>query len=187
MSFWAHESAFVEPGAVIGEGTRIWHLAQVRSGCRIGENCNIGKNCYLDVGASIGSGVKIQNNVSVYSGVTLEDDVFVGPSAVFTNDYYPRAFDPDWKISETLVRRGASIGANATVVCGHTVGSFAMVGAGSVVTKDVLPHALVVGNPARRIGWVCRCGSRLDEKGLCGACGKTYDLRRLALGEAVDP
>ena len=96
MSFWAHESAFVEPGAVIGEGTRIWHLAQVRSGCRIGENCNIGKNCYLDAGASIGSGVKIQNNVSVYSGVTLEDDVFVGPSAVFTNDYYPRAFDPDW-------------------------------------------------------------------------------------------
>ena len=174
MAYFAHDSAFVETGAIIGDGTRIWHQAHVREGCEIGSGCNIGKNCYIDTGAHIGNRVKIQNNVSVYHGVEIGDDVFVGPSAVFTNDRYPRAFSTDWKVSPTKICNGASIGANATIVCGHTVGEYATVGSGSVVTKDVLAHALVVGNPARQIGWVCRCGVKLDENGKCPECGETY-------------
>ncbi len=174
MAYFKQETAVVEEGAEIGEGTRIWHHAHVRKNSKIGANCNIGKNCYIDEGAVIGSGVKIQNNVSVYHGVTIEDDVFVGPSAVFTNDRYPRAFIPDWKVSETLIRRGASIGANASVVCGHTVGEYAMIGTGSVVAKDVPAYALMVGNPARQIGWVCACGYRLNEECVCPACRRSY-------------
>lgn len=153
-----HETAVVEPGATLGDGTRIWMGAQIRQGAVIGEGCNIGKNVFIDAGVHIGSRVKIQNNVSVYAGVTLEDEVFVGPSAVFTNDLYPRAANPNWKITPTLVKHGASIAANATIVCGNTIGRYAMIGAGSVVTRDVRDHELVIGNPARFHAWVDRSG-----------------------------
>lgn len=174
MDFFVHNTAIVEDDAIIGTGTKIWHHAHIRSGCKIGENCNISKNCYIDYDTVIGSGVKIQNNVSVYHGVEIEDDVFVGPSAVFTNDFYPRAFKDDWKVTRTLIKRGASIGANATIICGNTVGEYATIGSGSVVTKDIKPHALVVGNPAKQIGWVCKCGYKLDKEFKCPNCNKTY-------------
>ena len=175
MNIFIHPTAEVSPGAEIGDGTRIWNQAQVREDSRIGTDCIISKNVYIDIGVRIGSRVKIQNNVNVYHGVTVEDDVFLGPSMTFTNDLFPRAFNADWDVSETLVKRGASIGAGAVVVCGHTVGEYAMVGAGSVVTKDVPAHALVVGNPARQIGWVCRCGQKLDREMRCPRCGLVYD------------
>ena len=174
MSYYSHETAIVEDGAIIGKGTRIWHHAHIRSGCQIGENCNIGKNCYVDDGATIGNDVKIQNNVSVYHGVEIEDDVFVGPSVVFTNDFYPRAFSQNWEATQTLVKKGASLCANSTIVCGNTIGEYATVGAGSVVTKDVPAQALVVGNPARQIGWVCKCGHKLDGEMKCRQCGLKY-------------
>lgn len=156
--YFCHPTADVEDGAVIGEGTKVWHQAQVRTGARVGRNCVLGKNVFIDAGVVIGDGCKVQNNVSVYAGVTLADDVFVGPSAVFTNDLRPRADSTDWMVVPTTVQRGASIGANATLICGHTVGEWAMVAAGSVVTQDVAAHQLVAGNPARHRGWVCRCG-----------------------------
>lgn len=165
-----HETANVSPDAEIGAGTKIWVNVQVREGAKIGENCVISKDAYIDHAVNIGNGVKIQNGVSVYHGVTIEDEVFVGPNAAFTNDYYPRAQNPDWRVSKTLIKKGASLGANCTIVCEHTVGEYAMVGAGSVVTKDVPAHTLVVGNPARPIGRVCRCGNRADN-GTCSACG----------------
>lgn len=173
-----HPSAIVEEGAVIGEGSKVWVNAQIRSGSVIGHHCIISKDTYIDAGVLIGNRVKIQNGVSVYHGVTIEDLVFIGPNAVFTNDLYPRAFRDDWQVSETFIREGASIGANATIVCGITLGSYCMVGSGSVVTKDVPPYALVTGNPARQIGWVCRCGVRLDSKLACPSCGAqlTVDL-----------
>jgi UDP-2-acetamido-3-amino-2,3-dideoxy-glucuronate N-acetyltransferase len=146
---FVHPSADVEDGAVIGAGTKVWHLAHIRNSATVGTDCVIGRNVYLDANAVVGSRVKIQNNVSVYQGVTIEDEVFVGPCAVFTNDLRPRATNTDWKITPTLVKRGASIGANATLVCGITVGEGAMIAAGSVVTKDVEPYTLVMGNPAR--------------------------------------
>ena len=159
MGVSIHPTAEVNwTGTYIGSGTSIWNQAQVREHCIIGEGCNIGKNVYIDTGVEIGDRVKIQNNVNVYKGVKIEDDVFVGPSATFTNDMYPRAFAKDWKVVPTLVKRGASIGANATIVCGVTIGKYAMVGAGSVVTKDVPPYTLVVGNPARKIGVVTENG-----------------------------
>lgn len=153
-----HETATIEPGAVVGEGTMIWHHAHLRS-CTVGARCVIGKNVFVDVGVVVGDGVKIQNNVSVYQGVVLRDDVFVGPSAVFTNDRVPRAASTTWSIVSTLVGKGASIGANATIVCGTKIGEYAFVAAGSVVTKDVVDHEVVAGNPARHFGWVCRCGA----------------------------
>lgn len=153
-----HETATVEDDVEIGAGTSVWMHSQIRHGARVGTGCNIGKNVFVDPGVHIGSRVKIQNNVSVHEGVTLEDEVFVGPSAVFTNDLRPRATNDDWIVTPTLVRFGASIGANATIVCGHTIGRFAMVGAGSVVARDIRDHELVVGNPARFIGWVDRAG-----------------------------
>lgn len=173
MGVFVHETAELDPKARVGEGTKIWNQAQVRE-CVVGKECIISKNVYLDAGVSIGDRVKIQNNVNVYYGVTVEDDVFLGPSMTFTNDFYPRAFNAKWKVTDTLVKRGASIGANATIVCGVTIGEYAMVGAGSVVTKDVPPHALVVGNPARQIGWVCKCGQKLDANGHCSNCGNDY-------------
>ena len=161
ISYYAHPTAIVESEA-IGEGTKIWHFAHVRQGSKIGKNCNIGKSVYIDIGAEIGNNVKIQNFVSVYKGVTIEDDVFVGPSATFTNDLYPRAFIWDEEhVVPTLICKGASIGANATLVCGITVGEYAMIGAGSVVAEDVPPFALILGNPGRQKGWVCYCGQRL--------------------------
>lgn len=184
---YVHPTAVVEDGAEIGEGTRIWHFAHVRSGAKIGRNCNIGKDVYIDVGVKIGDRVKIQNGVSVYRGVTLEDEVFVGPYAVFTNDKYPRAFSQSWEIVPTMVKRGASIGANATIVCGITIGEYSMVAAGSVVTKDVPPHGLVMGNPARLVGFVCYCGRPLKEvksidekavKFVCSHCGREVRVSR---------
>lgn len=158
-SYYVHPTADVEEGARIGAGTKIWHLVHVRSTAAIGAECILGRGVYVDADVVIGDRVKIQNNVSVYKGVTIEDEVFVGPSAVFTNDLRPRAQNPDWQITPTLVRRGASIGANATLVCGIEVGSYAMVAAGAVVTRDVAPYQLVAGNPARPIGWVDASGA----------------------------
>ncbi|QGG95986.1 acyltransferase [Actinomarinicola tropica] len=158
MTWLADPSAIVEDGAVVGDGTRIWHHAHVRSGARIGAGCSLGKNVYVDAGVRLGDGVKVQNNVSIYRGVDIGDEVFLGPSCVFTNDLLPRAGNDDFRVVPTTVRRGASIGANVTIVCGTTLGEWSMVAAGSVVTRDVAPHQLVLGNPARHHGWVCRRG-----------------------------
>jgi acetyltransferase-like isoleucine patch superfamily enzyme len=152
-----HVSAEIEPGTTVGARTRIWRYAHVRRGAIIGHDCNIGANVFVDVDVHIGDRVKIQNNVSVYEGVSLEDEAFVGPAAVFTNDLNPRATGP-WLLMPTLVRFGASVGANATVICGNELGEHCLVAAGAVVTKNVLPHQLVLGNPARPAGWACRCG-----------------------------
>ena len=165
-----HPTAEVSPNAEIGSGTSIWHQAQIREGARIGVNCTLSKGVYVDSGVIIGDNVKVQNYVSVYHGVTIEDGVFCGPHCVFTNDKAPRAINQDgslksgddWTISQTVVRRGASIGANATIVCGITIGRWAMIGAGAVVTRDVPDYGLVLGNPARLRGFVCPCGGRLS-------------------------
>ena len=162
MSVFIHSTASVDNRASIGEGTKVWINAQIREGARIGLNCIISKDVYIDHDVSIGDGCKIQNSVSIYSGVTIEDEVFVGPNACFTNDRVPRAFLAEWTVTPTLVRRGASIGANATLICGITVGEYAMVGAGAVVIRDVEPYALVVGNPARVVGYVDREGQRTE-------------------------
>jgi acetyltransferase-like isoleucine patch superfamily enzyme len=156
-----HRTATIEDDVDIGRGTRVWHHAHIRTGARIGRECTLGKDVYIDAGVVIGNRVKIQNGVSVYHGVTLEDDAFVGPHASFTNDEMPRAFADDWRVTPTLVRRGASIGANATIVCGVTLGPFSMVAAGSTVTVDVMPHGLVIGSPARLVAYVCRRGHRM--------------------------
>lgn len=171
---YIHPTAEVDERAVIGDGTKIWNQTQVREEAKIGWGCIIGKNVYIDEKVLIGNRVKIQNNVNVYHGVTVEDDVFLGPSMTFTNDMYPRAFSVDWKVSKTLVKKGASIGANASIRCGIVIGEYATVGTGSTVTKDVPSHALVVGNPAKQIGWVCECGYKLDAQGKCEHCGKEY-------------
>ncbi|MEP7203657.1 MAG: acyltransferase [Ilumatobacteraceae bacterium] len=154
-----HESAVVEDGSEIGDGTFVWHHAHVRAGASIGSGCVIGKNVYIDEGVSIGSGCKVQNNVSVYNGVTIGNDVFVGPSATFTNDRVPRAFNSAWTITPTHVLDGASIGAHSTIVCGVTIGRFAMIAAGATVTRDVADYQLVAGTPARHHGWVDREGN----------------------------
>lgn len=170
-----HPTACIDPGAEIGEGTRIWHFSHILPGSIIGENCNIGQNVVIGPDVRIGKGCKIQNNVSVYKGVTLEDYVFCGPSMVFTNVFNPRAhlcrMD---EARPTLVKEGASLGANCTVVCGVTVGRFALIGAGSVITKDVPDHALIYGNPASRRGWVCECAEKLDADLVCPTCGLRY-------------
>ena len=174
-----HPSADVEAGATIGEDSKIWHLCHIRRGARIGEACVLGRGVFVDAGVHIGSRVKIQNYVSVFHGVTIEDGVFVGPHVCFTNDLLPRAVNPDmslkaaddWVLTETLVRAGAAIGANATIVCGVTIGRWAMIGSGSVVTRDVPDYGLVVGNPARLIGWVCACGQRRDSQEAAMNCG----------------
>lgn len=175
MSVFIHSTAEVDPGATVGQDTKVWNQAQLREGCVVGNYCNIGKNCYIDFDVKIGNRVKIQNNVSIFHGVQIEDEVFIGPSVTFTNDFYPRACSSEWEICPTTVKRGSSIGANATIICGNTIGEYAMVGAGSVITQDVPPYALVVGNPARQIGWVCECGGRLDTKGDCTKCGRYYE------------
>lgn len=172
-----HPSAHVSDAAKIGEGTKVWINVQIREDVEIGTDCIISKDVYIDHAVKIGSRCKIQNSVSVYKGVTIEDEVFVGPNVAFTNDKVPRAFNGEWKITPTLVQQGASIGANATVVCGIVIGHYAMIAAGSVVTKPIPSHALVMGNPAKIVGYVCQCGHRLDNHGLCKACGKTTELR----------
>ena len=175
MSTYIHPSSFVDEGASIGENTKIWHFSHILPGTHIGEGCNIGQNVVIGPDVAVGNGCKIQNNVSVYKGVTLEDDVFCGPSMVFTNVYNPRAnirrMD---EARPTLVKTGASLGANCTVVCGVTIGAFAFVGAGAVVTRDVPDHALVYGNPARQQGWVCCCGEKLSSALVCPGCGAQY-------------
>ena len=181
MAYQADKTAVVDPGCVIGEGTRIWHFSHIMKGCRIGARCNIGQNVVVSPGVVLGDGVKVQNNVSIYTGVTCEDEVFLGPSCVFTNVINPRsAIVRKAQFRETKVERGASIGANATIVCGHTIGRYAMIGAGAVVTKDVPPYALVVGNPSRQIGWVSAYGHRLtfDVSGfaVCPENGQRYRL-----------
>jgi len=177
QGYTAHETAIVDAGASIGSGTRIWHLAHILSSAVIGANCSLGQNVYIG-NARIGNNVKIQNNVSVYDAVVIEDDVFCGPSMVFTNVINPRShIVRKHEYKATVVRRGATIGANAVIVCGNTIGKYAMIGAGAVITKDVPDFALVVGNPGRRIGWVCQCGIRLnveDEQARCAACDSKY-------------
>ena len=185
MDYFVHESSYVDDGADIGPGTKIWHFTHVMSRTRIGPNCNIGQNVLVSPDVTLGRNVKIQNNVSLYTGVVVEDDVFLGPSMVFTNVINPRSHvNRKEEYLKTLVKRGASIGANATIVCGTTIGRYAFVGAGSVVTRDVPDYALVHGNPARVRGWICQCGIKLqfsgderEDKAACEACGSQYTKR----------
>lgn len=179
---FVHESSYVDEGCIIGEGTKIWHFSHIMSGCTIGANCNIGQNVVISPNVILGDNCKIQNNVSVYTGVRCESDVFLGPSMVFTNVINPRAaVSRKDEYKPTILKRGSSVGANATIVCGHTLGEYCLIGAGSVVTKDVLPFALMVGNPARRIGWVSRHGEKLtfdaDGRATCPATGEKYLLK----------
>jgi len=177
--YFAHESSYVDDGAVIGNGTKIWHFSHVMPGAVIGERCNLGQNVVVMPGTRIGNNVKIQNNVSIYEGVELEDDVFCGPSCVFTNVMNPRSHVPRKnEYRRTLVKRGGSIGANATIICGVTLGEYAFIGAGAVVTADVPAYGLMVGVPARRVGWMCQCGERLHPsagRAACDVCGATYE------------
>jgi len=171
-----HPSATIDPGAWVGDDARIWHGVHVRSGARIGHRTSIGKDVYVDADVIIGNDCKIQNFATIYRGVRIGNGVFVGPHVCFTNDRYPRAVSPGWKVVPTTVEDGASIGANATILCGITIGRNAMVAAGAVVTDDVPPHALVAGMPARIAGWVCDCGRPLDRRGFCPHCKKRVAL-----------
>jgi UDP-2-acetamido-3-amino-2,3-dideoxy-glucuronate N-acetyltransferase len=183
-AYFAHESAYVDDGCVVGEGTKIWHFSHIMTGARIGARCNIGQNVVVSPRVVIGDNVKVQNNVSIYTGVVLDDDVFCGPSMVFTNVVNPRSHvSRKDEFRETRVGRGATLGANSTVVCGHTIGRYAFVGAGAVITRDVPDYALVVGNPGRINGWMCECGVKLaagaspNPAGLsCKACGLRYSV-----------
>lgn len=180
--YFAHETAVIDEGCEIGAGTKIWHFSHIMSNCKLGQKCNLGQNVVVSPEVVLGNNVKVQNNVSIYTGVICEDDVFLGPSMVFTNVTNPRsAVNRRGEYERTLVKKGASIGANSTIVCGHDIGEFAFIGAGAVVTKEVKPYALVVGNPARQIGWMSEYGHRLgfDEEGLatCPESGEKYQLK----------
>lgn len=183
MAYQVHDTAIIDPGARIGDGTTVWHWVHICGGAQIGERCSFGQNVFVGNDVVVGNNVKVQNNVSIYDGVTLEDDVFCGPSMVFTNVINPRSHvSRKHEYRRTVVERGATIGANATIICGHRIGRYALIGAGAVVTRDVAAYALMVGMPARRIGWVCQCGARLpsappDDGGVsCVVCGKRYLL-----------
>jgi len=191
MSPSIHPTAIIDPDCQIGEGTRIWHFTHLMPHCKIGKNCILGQNVFVAEGVRLGDNVKVQNNVSIYAGVEIEDDVFLGPSMVFTNVLNPRSFiDRKAEFKKTLVRKGATVGANATVVCGCEIGRYALVGAGAVVTKSVPDYALVVGNPAVQIGWVSECGHTLtfDEKGgaVCPESGERYQLTQNVLVKTED-
>lgn len=187
MNYFKHESAYIDEGCTIGDDTKIWHFSHIMSGCKIGNGCNIGQNVVISPNVVIGNNVKIQNNVSVYTGVVCEDYVFLGPSMVFTNVINPRSeVNRRDEFMTTIIRRGASVGANATIVCGNEIGKYALIGAGAVITKPVAPYALVVGNPAHRIGWVSRYGHRLhfDKEGIA-VCPETNERYRLSNGNVI--
>lgn len=176
--YFVHESSYIDEGVHIGANTKIWHFCHLMTGCRVGERCNIGQNVVISPGVVLGNRVKVQNNISIYSGVICEDDVFLGPSMVFTNVINPRAFiERKAEFKDTLLKKGASIGANTTVICGHTIGNYALVGAGSVVSSDIPDYALAYGSPARVQGWVCKCGEKLifrSQRSICKACNSKY-------------
>lgn len=187
MKYWSHKTAEISPKAKIGRGTKIWHHSQVQDGAEIGKSCNIGHNCFIGSKAKIGNNVKVESNIDIWDLVTLEDYVFVGPSAVFTNDPNPRAKYPKKRYPNygtwlpTLVKEGATIGANSTIICGNNIGRWAFIGAGAVVTESVPDYAIVVGVPAKIIGWICECGSKLEfkkEKTTCSTCKKKYKKRK---------
>ncbi len=181
MDYFKHPSALVAPGAKIGKDTRVWAFTNIQDHVVIGERCNICDGCFIEKGVVIGNFVTLKNNVAVFEGINIEDDVFCGTNTAFINDRYPRSHrGADWVLEKTLIKKGATIGANVTLLCGITVGQYAFVGAGSVVTRDVLPHEIVVGNPARPKGYACRCGKKLDKNYQC-ACGFRYRLDGLHL------
>lgn len=188
MSYFVHESSYVDKNVTIGDNTKVWHFSHVQEGAQIGSNCSLGQNVNIANNVKIGNGVKIQNNVSVYEGVELEDYVFCGPSMVFTNDLTPRSKYPKGSevYKRTLVKYGASIGANATIVCGNTIGKWAMIASGAVVTKDIPDYALMVGVPARQRGWVCECGTLLNETLICNECNRKYVLENDRLIEVIE-
>ena len=184
-NYFVHESSYVDSDVKIGNGTKIWHFCHIQQGARIGENCSFGQNVNISNNVKIGNGVKVQNNVSIYEGVELEDYVFCGPSMVFTNDLTPRAKYPKGQAGykKTVVKTGTTIGANATIVCGHELGEWCTIAAGAVVTKNVAPHALMAGVPAKQIGWVCECGQVLQEDFICPDCQRRYGLEKSILVE----
>jgi UDP-2-acetamido-3-amino-2,3-dideoxy-glucuronate N-acetyltransferase len=184
-NYFVHESSYIDEPCIIGNGTRIWHFSHIMENSEIGRNCNIGQNVVISTGVKLGNGVKIQNNVSVYTGIICEDNVFLGPSCVFTNVINPRAFiERKNEFKNTLIKIGASIGANATILCGCTIGEYALVGAGSVVTKDVLDYTIVFGSPAKIKGYICQCGEKIvfdDNKAHCDSCAKNYEKNNNAV------
>ena len=185
--YFVHESSYIDDGSSIGKGTKIWHFSHIMTDATIGENCNIGQNVVISPGVKIGNKVKIQNNVSVYTGVECEEGVFLGPSCVFTNVINPRSLvEKKDEYKKTILKKGASVGANATIICGNTIGKFALIGAGAVVTKNIGDYELVVGNPARKIGYICECGERIyseNKNYKCNYCNKEYKLENNILRE----
>lgn len=188
--YFVHESSYIDEPCVIGKGTKVWHFTHIMPNCQIGNDCNIGQNVVISSGVTLGNNVKIQNNVSVYTGVICEDDVFLGPSCVFTNVINPRSHvSRKNEYKETLVKQGASIGANATIVCGNSIGKYAFIGAGTVVTKDVPDYALMVGNPARQLGWMCQCGEKINfeaQHAVCMVCSKKYSKNDFGVREVKE-
>lgn len=184
--YYAHESAVIDEGAVIGQGTRVWHWCHIMKDVVIGEHCNIGENAFIETGVKLGNNVKVKNNVALYTGIECEDDVFLGPNCVFTNVSNPRSFiERKNEFKKTIIHKGATIGANATIVCGHDIGKYAFIGAGSVVTKKVPDYTMVVGNPAKFYAYVCECGCKLNTNLECIACGMKYSANEKDILEPV--